>query len=70
MSEEFRCAPDEAIDLPFGLCTRIMVLRDYAHSRSLVESTDSKDLKMTPSIEKVLLIQAELELGIAPREED
>jgi len=42
-----------------------MALRDYAQSRSMIENTESKDLKMTPSIERVLLTQIELS-----REED
>jgi len=64
MCEEFRCTPDIAVDLPFGISSRIMALRNYAQTRSLIENSDPKDLKHTPSIEKVLLIQAKLDMGI------
>jgi len=69
LCEEFGCLPNEAPDLPFGLCTRIMQLRDYAQTRALIESSSAEDLKkkMTPSIENVLRIQAEID--IASREE-
>jgi len=46
-----------------------MQLRDYAQTRALIESSSAEDLKkkMTPSIENVLRIQAEID--IASREE-
>jgi hypothetical protein len=68
MCEEFKCTPDVAVDLPFGLSSRIMSLRDYVSTRNYLENTDPKDVKMTPSIEKVLLIQAKMDLGV--EEED
>jgi len=70
LCEEFGCLPNEAQDLPFGLCSRIMLLRDYAQSRSMLENSDPEELKkhMTPGIERVLRTQIELE--IASREED
>ena len=62
--------PNEAQDLPFGLCSRIMLLRDYVQSRSMIENSDPEELKkhMTPSIERVLRTQIELE--ISSKEED
>jgi len=64
MSEEFNCTPDVAANLPFGLCSRIMSLRDYVAARHLIESTEkAEDLQMTPTVEKVLSIQAELAMA-------
>ena len=62
--------PNEAQDLPFGLCSRIMLLRDYVQSRSMIENSDPEELKkhMTLSIERVLRTQIELE--ISSKEED
>jgi hypothetical protein len=42
-----------------------MALRDYAHARDVVEHTDSQDLQkqMSPSIERVLRMQAELDIA-------
>ena len=68
MCEEFECTPDVAVDLPFGISSRIMSLRDYSQVRTLIENSTPETLKMTPSIEKVLLIQAKLDMGI--KEED
>jgi hypothetical protein len=68
MCEEFECTPDIAVDLPFGISSRIMSLRDYSQVRTLIENSDSEKLKMTPGIERVLLIQAKLDMGI--EEED
>jgi len=65
MSEEFECTPDVAVNLPFGLCTRILSLRDYANARSIVENAEKpEDVKQTPGIEKVLEIQAERAIAL------
>jgi hypothetical protein len=61
LCEEFDCTPDVAVDLPYGLSARIMLLRGYASAREVIQNTEKpEDLRMTPAIQEVLEIQAEL----------
>lgn len=58
--EEFHCTPDVAVDLPYGLCLRIMQLRGYANTREYIETVPKDKLKQTAMVEVVLRTQAEL----------
>ena len=63
LCEEFECSPYVAVDLPYGISARIMLLRGYASARQAVESAEKQsDLEMTPAIQEVLEIQAEIEI--------
>jgi len=47
--------PDQAVDLPYGVCTRIMMMRSYANTRSYIESVEDKSkIKHSPFTDRVL----------------
>lgn len=67
--EEFHCTPLEAMQQPLALVRRILLLRNYAAAKGILDRPDVKqeNLPDSPNIERVLEIQAEL--GRRRREE-
>lgn len=59
--EEFNCTPSEAIEEPLILILEILELRGYARAKEMLENCESeKDIKPSPSIDLVWMVQHEL----------